>query len=91
MRLNYDFRFQILRQYFVSAILAVRLHSWGKCADYGIPINFISPSGRFLARVQGASHGNVLLRKRQYELFSKPPALLRQNTVAAKLANTKVL
>ena len=35
------------------------------------------------------SHGNVLLRKRQYELFSKPPALLRQNTVAAKLANTK--
>jgi len=31
----------------------------------------------------------VLLRKRQYELFSKPPALLRQNTVAAKLANTK--
>lgn len=61
----------------------------GKCADYGIPINFISPSGRFLARVQGASHGNVLLRKRQYELFSKPPALLRQNTVAAKLANTK--
>ena len=61
----------------------------GKCADYGIPINFISPSGRFLARVQGVSHGNVLLRKRQYELFSKPPALLRQNTVAAKLANTK--
>ena len=42
-----------------------------------------------MARVQGASHGNVLLRKRQYELFSKPPALLRQNTVAAKLANTK--
>lgn len=29
MKLNYDFRFQILRQYFVSAILAVRLHLWG--------------------------------------------------------------
>ena len=28
-KLNYDFRFQILRQYFVSAILAVRLHLWG--------------------------------------------------------------
>ena len=27
-RLNYDFRFQILRRYFVSAILAVHLHSW---------------------------------------------------------------
>ncbi len=61
----------------------------GKCADYGIPINFISPYGHFLARVQGASHGNVLFRKRQYELFDKPPALLRQNTVAAKLANTR--
>ncbi len=61
----------------------------GKCADYGIPINFISPYGRFLARIQGASHGNVLLRKKQYELFNKPPALLRQNTVAAKLANTR--
>ena len=39
----------------------------GKCADYGIPINFISPSGRFLARVQGASHGNVLLRIGEYK------------------------
>ena len=57
-------------------ITAYRLTSYLRQAD-------------FLARVQGASHGNVLLRKRQYELFSKPPALLRQNTVAAKLANTK--
>ncbi len=61
----------------------------GKCAEYGVPINFISPYGRFLARIQGASRGNVLLRKKQYELFDKPPALLRQNTVAAKLANTR--
>lgn len=41
----------------------------GKCADYGIPINFISPSGRFLARVQGVSHGNVLLRKVNTNFF----------------------
>lgn len=88
MKLNYDFRFQILRQYFVSAILAVRLHSWGSVPITAYLLTSISVR-RFLARVQGASHGNVLLRKRQYELFSKPPALLRQNTVAAKLANTK--
>ncbi|MCC8169479.1 MAG: type I-C CRISPR-associated endonuclease Cas1c [Oscillospiraceae bacterium] len=61
----------------------------GKCAEYGIPINFISPNGRFLARVSGKSRGNVFLRKKQYELFANPPDLLRQNTVAAKLANTR--
>lgn len=61
----------------------------GKCADYGIALNFISPSGHFLARVQGATKGNILLRKRQYEIFVDPPVLLRQNTVAAKLHNTK--
>lgn len=61
----------------------------GKCADYGIPISFISPQGRFLARVQGKTKGNILLRKRQFELFGDPPVLLRQNTVAAKLANTR--
>ncbi len=61
----------------------------GKCADYGIPISFISPSGQFLARVEGKSRGNIFLRKRQFELFSDPPLRLWQNTVAAKLANTK--
>lgn len=44
----------------------------GKCADYGIALNYVSPSGRFLARVQGATKGNILLRKGQYELFAYP-------------------
>lgn len=61
----------------------------GKCAELGIPISFISPQGHFLARVEGKNRGNILLRKRQFELFSAPPAVLRQNTVAAKLANTR--
>jgi CRISPR-associated protein Cas1 len=61
----------------------------GKCAEYGIPISFISPSGRFLAGVYGKARGNIFLRKQQFELFSNPPILLIQNTVAAKLANTK--
>lgn len=63
----------------------------GKCADSGINISFISPSGRFLARVQGKTKGNILLRKAQFEQFANPPLLLAQNTVAAKLSNTRYL
>lgn len=61
----------------------------GKCADYGIPISFISPHGRFLARIQGKTRGNVLLRKAQFEKLSGDNTLLIQNTIAAKLSNTK--
>lgn len=63
----------------------------GKCAEYGIPINFISPKGEFLARVTGKSHGNVYLRKAQIEMFGNPPIILAQNTVATKIANTRHL
>lgn len=61
----------------------------GKCADMGINISFISPSGKFLARVQGKTKGNIFLRKAQFERFAKPDILLAQNTVAAKLSNTR--
>lgn len=60
----------------------------GKCADLGIPINFISPQGEFLARVQGKTKGNIFLRKAQFEQFSQTQVLLAQNTVAAKISNT---
>ncbi len=38
------------------------------CADNGVSLTFLSPQGRFVARVQGPVKGNVLLRKKQYEL-----------------------
>ena len=38
------------------------------CADNGVALTFLSPSGRFVSRVQGPTKGNVLLRKRQYQL-----------------------
>ncbi len=40
----------------------------GACADKNIGLCFLRPSGRFLARVTGKVKGNVLLRKRQYEI-----------------------
>lgn len=63
----------------------------GKCADLGINISFISPQGRFLARVQGKTKGNIFLRKAQFEKFAKPDIMLPRNTVAAKLSNTRYL
>lgn len=63
----------------------------GKCMDMGINISFISPQGKFLARVQGKTKGNIFLRKAQFERFAKPDIILPQNTVAAKLSNTRYL
>lgn len=63
----------------------------GKCADRGISVAFISPQGEFLATLNGKCKGNILLRKAQFELFSDPPAKLKQNTIVAKLTNTRSL
>lgn len=38
------------------------------CADRGIGLTFLSPTGRFISRIQGQVRGNVLLRKAQYSL-----------------------
>lgn len=63
----------------------------GKCTEYGINLSFFEPGGKFLARTTGKTKGNIFLRKEQFEKFSEPPAILRQNTVAAKLSNTRYL
>lgn len=67
----------------------------GKLCEYGISLNFISPYGKFLGRLQGTVRGNVLLRTRQINMFTAPDEkdkerllLLIRNTVAAKLANS---
>lgn len=38
----------------------------GACAEHNIGLCFLTPHGRFLARVIGKVKGNVLLRKKQY-------------------------
>ncbi len=40
----------------------------GACAQRGVNLCFLSPKGRFLARVSGENPGNVLLRKAQYRV-----------------------
>lgn len=38
----------------------------GACADRGISLCYLTPQGRFLARVTGRIRGNVVLREQQY-------------------------
>ncbi|MGB9591080.1 MAG: type I-C CRISPR-associated endonuclease Cas1c [Candidatus Kryptoniota bacterium] len=40
----------------------------GACAERDIGLAFLSPYGRFQARVSGKVRGNVLLRKKQYQV-----------------------
>lgn len=44
----------------------------GACSKKSIALSFLTPSGRFLARVCGLNRGNVLLRRTQYRLADDP-------------------
>ena len=59
------------------------------CSDRGISLTFLSPHGRFVSRVQGATHGNVLLRKAQYSLSDNEEWSLHvaKLMIAAKIQN----
>ena len=61
----------------------------GKCADNNISIVFLTPSGSFLARVEGKTKGNVLLRKKQYEVAADEQESLKiaRNTIVGKVYN----
>ncbi len=62
----------------------------GKCAGNGISLAFMSRSGRFLARVEGASNGNVLLRREQYRIADDERSLaIARTMIAAKLCNSR--
>lgn len=63
----------------------------GKCVSKSIPINFISPHGKFLAKVCGETKGNVFLRINQIDKFRADSVILTQNTMAAKFSNTRQL
>lgn len=63
----------------------------GKCVSRTIPINFISPQGKFLAKVCGETKGNVFLRVAQIDVFRQNSLKLAQNTMAAKFSNTRQL
>jgi len=63
------------------------------CFERGIGISFLDMNGRFLARVEGPTDGNVLLRRRQYRLADDPSAAARLARwfVIGKVSNSRTL
>lgn len=61
------------------------------CASRGVALSFLSRSGRLLAKVASPVQGNVLLRKRQYELSDEPQITLElaRSFVWGKLLNSR--
>lgn len=65
----------------------------GACAERNIGLCFLKPNGRFLARVTGRVKGNLLLRKRQYELSQSESAsaAIARSIVLGKIANSRTV
>ena len=63
----------------------------GACVERNIGLAFCSPRGKFLARTSGLAGGNVLLRRRQYQVADDPDASGRiaRNMIVGKLYNSR--
>ncbi|HLO16967.1 MAG TPA: CRISPR-associated endonuclease Cas1, partial [Anaerolineales bacterium] len=63
----------------------------GACAERNIGLSFLTPNGRFQARVTGKVRGNVLLRKKQYGVSAKEAESLpiAASFLLGKIANSR--
>lgn len=61
------------------------------CMDNNVSLSFLTPQGRFICRVQGATHGNVLLRKKQYSMSENENVALHlaKLFITGKVFNTR--
>ena len=59
------------------------------CTENNVSLTFLSPNGRFISRIQGQTRGNVLLRKKQYQLSEDKSWSLHvaQLMIAGKIQN----
>ncbi|MFF4242735.1 type I-C CRISPR-associated endonuclease Cas1c [Actinomadura geliboluensis] len=64
-----------------------------RCASDGRPVIWMSAGGRFLSRLDGPVHGNVLLRHAQHLSHADPAARLTiaQAFIAGKIQNSRQL
>lgn len=65
----------------------------GYCSEQGITICYLTPHGRFLARVEGPVSGNVLLRREQYRRSDNPLhcASIVRNLLIGKVHNQRAV
>jgi len=65
----------------------------GFCAENDVSISHLTEYGRFLARVQGPTSGNVLLRREQYRRADDPDVSARvaRSVILGKLANCRTV
>lgn len=63
----------------------------GKCVENGIELVFMTPYGKFLARVEGNINGNVLLRREQYRIADDKNKSLEiaKNMIIGKIYNCR--
>jgi CRISPR-associated protein Cas1 len=63
------------------------------CGEKNVGVSFFSERGRFMARVEGPTHGNVLLRREQYRRADDAAscAALARGFVAGKIANSRTV
>lgn len=63
------------------------------CAEAGVAVSFLTPNGRFQARVEGPRSGNVLLRRAQYRAADDLALAVpfARGVVTAKAANQRTV
>ncbi|WP_323029406.1 type I-C CRISPR-associated endonuclease Cas1c [Castellaniella defragrans] len=73
--------------------IAVSPQLLGFCTEQGISICYLTPHGRFLARVEGPVSGNVLLRREQYRRSDDPQgcAAIVRNLLIGKIHNQRAV
>ncbi|MCA0392537.1 MAG: type I-C CRISPR-associated endonuclease Cas1c [Proteobacteria bacterium] len=73
--------------------VAVSPQLLGHCSANGIGICYLTPQGRFLARVEGPVSGNVLLRRAQYRCSDDPLgcAAIVRNLLVGKIHNQRAV
>ncbi len=63
----------------------------GMCGQRGVAVSFLTEQGGFLARADGFTSGNVLLRRQQYRTADDLPksAAIARSMLAAKFSNAR--
>lgn len=63
----------------------------GACAERNVGLCFLTPNGRFQARITGKVRGNVLLRKKQYQVSEQESASvpIAASFLLGKIANSR--